>query len=67
VTTTAAAAAVVLATSDKCEGSAITAGLNWYANPNVRFMFNYVMGQADAGIAGKDKPNAYVLRTQISF
>lgn len=67
VTTTAGAAAVALTGSDKCEGSAITAGLNWYANPNVRFMFNYVKGTADAGVAGTDSPTAYVARAQVSF
>lgn len=67
VTTTASATAVALTGSTQCKGTALTGGLNWYANPNTRFMFNYVTGEADAGAAGKDKPKAYVLRTQISF
>lgn len=61
------AGAVTPANEDKCQVSTVTAGLNWYANPNVRFMFNYVKGKADLGAAGTDKPTAYVLRTQFSF
>jgi phosphate-selective porin OprO/OprP len=67
VTTTAAAAAVALTGSDKCEATSTTIGLNWYANPNARFMLNYVKGKADAGAAGTDEPSAIVVRTQLSF
>lgn len=51
----------------KCEISAITVGANWYLNPNVRFMLNYVMGTADLGSAGKDEPKTVAARAQISF
>ena len=53
--------------SDACKATSLTAGLNWYPNPNVRFMFNWIKGKADAGAAGKDEPTAYVARAQVSF
>ena len=51
----------------KCEATTITAGINWYVNPNVRFMLNYYMGEADVGVGPADKPKAATLRTQFSF
>jgi phosphate-selective porin OprO/OprP len=54
------------ATATKCEASLLTAGVNWYANPNVRFMFEYLKGEADYGVA-KDKPDAFTARAQFSF
>lgn len=55
------------ATVDSCEVSQITAGINWYVNPNVRFMANYYMATADLGTVGEDEPEAFTLRTQLSF
>lgn len=49
-----------------CEGSQITVGANWYVNPNVRFMLNYYLAQADVG-AGKDEPEALSMRAQFGF
>ena len=49
-----------------CEGSQITLGANWYVNPNVRFMMNYYIAEADVG-AGQDKPEAITVRAQMSF
>lgn len=49
-----------------CEGSQITVGANWYVNPNVRFMLNYYMGEADVG-SGKDSPEAVSVRAQFGF
>ena len=46
----------------------ITVGLNWYPNPHVRFMANYVMANADPNSDGeKDEPNVIQLRAQLDF
>lgn len=50
----------------KCEVQTVTLGANWYVNPNVRFMLNYLMGENDRGFA-KDKPDAITARAQFSF
>jgi phosphate-selective porin OprO/OprP len=55
------------APASKCSVSSITGGVNYYVNPNVRFMLDYVHGEADAGNAGKDSPDAVMARTQLSF
>lgn len=39
-------------------------GMNYYVNPNLRFMFNYTRG--DNGFTG-DETGQYALRTQFSF
>ncbi|VXB75356.1 conserved exported hypothetical protein [Luteimonas sp. 9C] len=39
-------------------------GMNYYVNPNLRFMFNYTKG--DNGFTG-DETGQYALRTQFSF
>ena len=54
-------------TGDKCQVSAVSAGVNWYVNPAVRFMLDYVAGSADLGSAGKDEPNTIAARMQIAF
>jgi phosphate-selective porin OprO/OprP len=54
------------AAGDACMAKVATAGVNWYVNPNVRFMLNYYLGEASNG-AEKDKPQAATLRTQLSF
>jgi phosphate-selective porin OprO and OprP len=51
----------------QCEATTLSAGVNWYLNPNVRFMLNYYMGEADVGVGDTDQPKAYTLRTQLSF
>lgn len=58
----------------------ITAGLNWYANPYVRFMFNYVHVNNDnkatgnsanllpgVTFAGDDDPDVFQVRAQVDF
>ncbi|MDQ2068367.1 OprO/OprP family phosphate-selective porin [Natronospira bacteriovora] len=48
------------------EQNNVTLGLNWYAARNVRFMWNYIM--VDAEVAGvSEKPNIFLFRTQVSF
>ncbi|MDE2149842.1 MAG: hypothetical protein KGJ55_08430 [Gammaproteobacteria bacterium] len=49
----------------RCEVSSITAGINYYLNPDVRFLLDYQHGQADAGAAGKDSPDVVEARAQI--
>ena len=39
-------------------------GMNYYVNPNLRFMFNYTNG--DNEVTG-DKTGQYALRTQFAF
>jgi phosphate-selective porin OprO and OprP len=50
-----------------------TAGLNWYVNGNIRFMFDYLHGNiakqispTNAGDAGA-KFDAFAMRTQVAF
>ena len=57
---------VAAGTYQTCEGSQITLGANWYVNPNVRFMLNYYIAEADVG-SGSDEPEAITLRAQMSF
>lgn len=55
----------------KCDASQLTVGANWYVNPNVRFMLNYYLAEADIGssgsVSGKDEPEAISLRAQFGF
>jgi phosphate-selective porin OprO/OprP len=46
------------------EVAATTLGLNYYVNPNVRFMFNYIRGDND--FTG-DNTSQYALRAQLAF
>lgn len=56
------------AAASQCEIEQLTLGLNWYVNPNVRFLLNYYMPTTDlGGTEGKDEPDAATLRTQFSF
>lgn len=52
----------------KCQESALTFGLNYYVNPNVRFLVNYIIAEADqGGTVGKDKPRTIAVRAQLNF
>lgn len=48
------------------EVSATTAGFNWYVNPNVRFMLEYITAETKSGL-GADEPKVIAARTQFSF
>lgn len=64
-----------LTDDDVTGGSAeqVTLGLNWYANPQVRFMFNYLRvdndddADADGDVAADDDPEILQFRAQIEF
>ncbi|HUP92125.1 MAG TPA: porin [Solimonas sp.] len=47
--------------------NASTLGVNYYLNPNVRFMLNYVMGQAERVNGQDDKPNVLAARFQMNW
>ena len=50
-----------------------TAGLNWYANRNVRLMFNYLHGDIDKQVSPTNSSDAgsrfdaFAMRTQVAF
>lgn len=48
------------------EENNVTLGVNYYVNPNLRFMANYIMVDTDA-VAGNDDPNIMQFRAQIDF
>lgn len=48
------------------EMSNITVGLNWYANPRIRFMANFIQVNTDPNV-GNDDPQVYQLRAQVDF
>ena len=53
--------------------SIYTAGLNWYINRNVRFMFDYLHGDVARQISAINARNAgskfdaFAMRTQVAF
>jgi len=49
------------------ELSNITLGVNYYVNPNLRFMLNYVMAEAEYADGTKDEPDIIQMRAQIDF
>lgn len=50
----------------KPEATQITAGVNYYVNPNVRLMLNYSMGEGETTTT-RTEIDAIALRTQLSF
>ncbi len=46
----------------------MTLGLNWYPNPNMRFMANYInVLDVDGGANDGDEPSAFVVQAQVEF
>jgi phosphate-selective porin OprO/OprP len=45
----------------------ITLGVNYYVNPQLRFMANYVHADIENGINGDEKPNIFQLRASMDF
>ncbi|MBA3563184.1 MAG: porin [Gammaproteobacteria bacterium] len=45
----------------------ITVGVNYYVNPYLRFMFNYVRADVEGGINGDEEPNIYQVRVSFDF
>ncbi|MES0874349.1 OprO/OprP family phosphate-selective porin [Sinimarinibacterium thermocellulolyticum] len=41
----------------------LSAGANWFVNPNVRFMFEYIQGEVDSNVEG----SLVAARAQLSF
>jgi len=52
--------------SSKCDISDLTFGVNYFLNPNVRVMLNYILG-SDKRSAGDDKPRTLAARFQLAF
>lgn len=46
------------------EASSLLFGVNYYVNPNLRFMFNYTQGENEVN---GDETGQYALRTQFNF
>lgn len=45
----------------------LTLGVNYYVNPYLRVMANYVMADIEGGINGNEDPNALTLRIAMDF
>jgi len=48
------------------EENNITVGINWYVNPRIRFMANYINIDTDSN-AGNENSNAFQMRGQLDF
>ena len=50
------------------EMDAYGVALNWYPNPNMRLMMDYVQSEGDANAStANDEPSIFMLRTQVDF
>ena len=49
------------------EATTVSAGVNYYFNPKVRFMLDYNIGSAEAGADVDDDPSSVVARAQLAF
>jgi phosphate-selective porin OprO/OprP len=56
-----------LGDTNKNKADAMTFGLNWIANTNVRVMLNYVVTDFAVPLSGISKEKALNLRGQVSF
>jgi phosphate-selective porin OprO/OprP len=46
----------------------VTLGLNWYVNPYMRFMANYVnVLDVEGGAHDGDNPDVFQLRAQVAY
>jgi phosphate-selective porin OprO/OprP len=45
----------------------ITLGVNYYVNPHLRFMLNYVMAEVEGGINGDEEPDILQVRAAFDF
>ena len=44
-----------------------TLGVNYYVNPQLRFMANYMHADVKNGVNGDEKPNVFALRLSMDF
>ncbi len=49
------------------EATALSAGLNYYANPHVRYMLNVIKGDLTPAAGTSDEPTAVLARVQLDF
>lgn len=49
------------------EESNITLGVNYYVNPQLRFMVNYVLTDVDGGVNGNEDPSVLQFRASMDF
>ena len=52
---------------DDCRYHGWTAGVNYYPNPAMRLMLDYMRSTADLGSAGKDEPSTIAARLLIVY
>ena len=58
---------------DGGESGQFTLGVNWYFNPQIRFMANYILvvndrnANADGDVESEDEPQIFQLRAQVDF
>lgn len=45
----------------------LTAGLNWYLNPNTKFQFNYIHAMLDSPINDESSADLFAMRAQVDF
>ncbi len=45
----------------------ISAGANYYVNPNVRFMLDYILGKAERADGSEDEPKTLAARVQMNW